>query len=180
MCVFFLTWHRVQCVHKDHCTLSPNLIDVLIIHIVFLNTSHSTDNHALRSRPHPGADGYQFFCTDLLDHRGSYDGLFPQHGNQDTIALWWRCQDRLYNTVSITSPLTSPPWGWLWSVLQFLDHRSSQYGLFPQHSITLTVKSCLTRQCIFLHIYFYYQIKYCFNPTQQPEYHCHVRTGCTI
>ena len=30
-------------------------------------------------------------------------------------------------------------------------------------SITLTVRSCLTRQCIFLYMYFYYRIKYCLN-----------------
>ena len=32
-----------------------------------------------------------------------------------------------------------------------------------QIRITLTVRSCLTRQCIFLYMYFYYRIKYCLN-----------------
>ena len=32
--------------------------------------------------------------------------------------------------------------------------------------ITLTVRSRLTRQCIFLYIHFYYQIKYCLNQIQ--------------
>ena len=35
-------------------------------------------------------------------------------------------------------------------------------------SITLTVRSCLTRQCIFLYMFFYYRIKYCLN--QVPGY----------
>ena len=30
-------------------------------------------------------------------------------------------------------------------------------------SITLTVRSCLTRQCILLYMYFYYRITYCLN-----------------
>ena len=32
--------------------------------------------------------------------------------------------------------------------------------------ITLTVRSCLTRQCIFLYMYFCYRIKYCLNQVQ--------------
>ena len=31
-------------------------------------------------------------------------------------------------------------------------------------SITLTVRSCLTRQCIFLYMHFYYRIKILFKP----------------